>query len=183
MSKCQSTRITRQVSAPVYKSCEAGTLEWNQGLFLKGRHGEKHSSDCAALPFEEIVEFKDIYYAWSELSLFELPKSLRIKFFLQGPLNERASMSKVSLSRERSQKNSVKVLLYCSEASSKDWRKLMTTMKIMNIYHAVDHCPKGNKRDSASWEILCQTEQNTWKSISWSLVEATFRWMNLKTLQ
>lgn len=36
----------------------------------------------------------------------------------------------------------------------------MMTMKIMNIYHSVDHCPKGNERDSASWEILCQAEQN-----------------------
>lgn len=51
-------------------------------------------------------------------------------------------------------------------------------MKIMDIYHGMDHCPKGNDRHSTTWEILSQSEQNTWKSISWSLVEATVRWMN-----
>lgn len=57
------------------------------------------------------------------------------------------------------------------------------TVKIMDIYYAVYHCPKGNYSDSATWEILRQSEQNTWKSISWGLIEATARCMNWKSLQ
>ena len=36
-------------------------------------------------------------------------------------------------------------------------------MKSMDIYHAVDQYPKGNDRVSATWEILSQNEQGTWK--------------------
>lgn len=31
----------------------------------------------------------------------------------------------------------------------------------MDIYHAVDHCPKENDRDSATWEILSQWVNKT----------------------
>lgn len=31
----------------------------------------------------------------------------------------------------------------------------------MEIYHTVDHCPKGNDRVSATWEILSWSEQGT----------------------
>jgi len=43
------------------------------GSLLDGRHCKRHSSDCTALPSEETVSFKESFFAWSGLSLYELP--------------------------------------------------------------------------------------------------------------
>lgn len=46
---------------------------YSAGFSLGGRHCEKHSSGCTALLFEETVNFKESYFAWSGLTLFEFP--------------------------------------------------------------------------------------------------------------